>query len=65
MKTRQLKLILLFRSGPNDDLKLRELLERFGLIKRFTPMWRAAESSSEARKQRSGYKGDETKRSLN
>jgi hypothetical protein len=33
----QLKLILLFRSIPNDDIKLRELLERFGLIERFTP----------------------------
>jgi hypothetical protein len=29
---RRLKLILLFRSVPNDDIKLRELLERFGLI---------------------------------
>ncbi len=34
---RRLKLILLFRSVPNDDIKLRELLERFGLIERFTP----------------------------
>ena len=32
-----LKLILRFRSGPNDDSKLRELIERFGLIERFTP----------------------------
>jgi len=34
---RRLKLFLLFRSVPNDDIKLRELLERFGLIERFTP----------------------------
>jgi hypothetical protein len=34
---RRLKLVLLFRSVPNDDIKLRELLERFGLIERFTP----------------------------
>ena len=34
---RRLKLILLFRSVPNDDIKLRELLDRFGLIERFTP----------------------------
>jgi hypothetical protein len=34
---RRLKLILVFRSVPNDDIKLRELLERFGLIERFTP----------------------------
>ena len=34
---RRLKLILLFRSVPSDDIKLRELLERFGLIERFTP----------------------------
>ena len=34
---RRLRLILLFRSVPNDDIKLRELLERFGLIERFTP----------------------------
>jgi hypothetical protein len=33
----KLKLVLLFRSVPNDDIKLRELLERFGLIERFTP----------------------------
>ncbi len=32
-----LKLILLFRSVPNDDIQLRALLERFGLIERFTP----------------------------
>ena len=25
------------RTVPNDDIKLRELLERFGLIERFTP----------------------------
>ena len=34
---RRLKLILLFRSVPNDTIKLRELLERFGLLERFTP----------------------------
>jgi hypothetical protein len=34
---RRLKLILLLRSVPNDDIKLRELLGRFGLIGRFTP----------------------------
>jgi hypothetical protein len=33
----KLKLVLLFRSVPNDDIKLRELVERFGLIERFTP----------------------------
>jgi hypothetical protein len=33
----RLKLILLFRSVPSDDIKLRELLERFSLIERFTP----------------------------
>jgi hypothetical protein len=37
MRMRRLKLILLFRTVPNDDIKLRELLERFGLIERFTP----------------------------
>jgi hypothetical protein len=37
MRMLRLKLILLFRSVPNDDIKLRELLERFGLIERFTP----------------------------
>ena len=37
MRMRRLKLILLFRSIPNDDIKLQELLERFGLIERFTP----------------------------
>jgi hypothetical protein len=33
---RRLKLILLLRV-PNDDIKLRALLERFGLLERFTP----------------------------
>jgi pimeloyl-ACP methyl ester carboxylesterase len=33
----QLKAILLFRSVPNDDTKVRELLARFSLIGRFTP----------------------------
>jgi hypothetical protein len=37
MSALQLKLILLFRSIPNDDIKLRELLNKVGLIKRFTP----------------------------
>jgi len=37
MRMRRLKLILLFLSVPNDDIKLRELLERFDLIERFTP----------------------------
>ena len=31
------KLILVFRSIPDDDIKLRGLLERFGLVERFTP----------------------------
>jgi hypothetical protein len=37
MRKLQFKLILLFRSVPNDDMKLREFLGRFGLIERFTP----------------------------
>jgi hypothetical protein len=37
MRMRRLKLILVFRSVPNDDIKLRELLDRFGLLERFTP----------------------------
>jgi hypothetical protein len=37
MSTLQLKLILLFRSVPHDDIKLRELLNKVGLIERFTP----------------------------
>jgi hypothetical protein len=37
MRTLQLKLILLFRFVPNDDIKLRDLLEKFRLIERFTP----------------------------
>jgi hypothetical protein len=32
MRTLQLKPILLFRSIPNDDIKLRELLNKVGLI---------------------------------
>jgi hypothetical protein len=37
MRMLRLKLVLRFRSVPNDDIKLRELLERFGLIEQFTP----------------------------
>ena len=37
MRPLQLKLILLFRSFPIDDITLRELLDKFGLIERFTP----------------------------
>ena len=37
MRTLELKLILLFRSVPHDDIKLRELLNKVGLIERFTP----------------------------
>jgi hypothetical protein len=43
---RRLKLILLFRSVPNDDIKLRELLERFGLIER----WPRLDSSEVVRR---------------
>jgi hypothetical protein len=53
MRVLRLKLILLFRSVPNDDIKLRELLERFGLIERFTPYvsgGRGAVRAEEARK---------------
>ena len=37
MRMRRLELFLLFRSVPNDDIRLRELLDWFGLIERFTP----------------------------
>jgi hypothetical protein len=37
MRALQLKLLLLFRGLPNDDIKLRVLLEKFGFIQRFTP----------------------------
>jgi hypothetical protein len=38
MSTLQLKLIILVRSIPNNDIKLREMLNKFGLVERFTPM---------------------------
>ena len=63
---RRLKLVLLFRSVPNDDIKLRELLEGLGLIERFTPyVAGGGRGRSEATKQRSGWKGDETRPSVN
>lgn len=37
MRTLQLRLTLLFRSIPSDDVELRELLNKVGLIERFTP----------------------------
>jgi hypothetical protein len=62
MRTLRLKLVLLFRSIPNDDIKLRELPERFGLIERFTPCTSLeAGAPSEATKQGSGWRGDETR----
>jgi hypothetical protein len=33
----QLKLILLMRAIPQDDLELRDLLTKFGLLEQFTP----------------------------
>jgi hypothetical protein len=65
MRTLRFKLGLLFRSVPNDDIKLRELLERLGLIERFTPYSLQAGAPSEATKQGSGWRGDETRPSLN
>jgi hypothetical protein len=50
MRTLRFKLGLLFRSVPNDDIKLRELLERLGLIERFTPYSLEAGAPSEATK---------------
>jgi hypothetical protein len=58
---RRLKLILLFRSIPNDDIKLQELLERFGLIERFTPYvsgGRGALRGDEAREWLEGRRND-------
>jgi hypothetical protein len=37
MSSLQLKLILLFRSVPTDDIELRELLKKARRIERFTP----------------------------
>jgi hypothetical protein len=37
MSTLQLKLILLVRSIPTNDIELRELLKKAGFIERFTP----------------------------
>ena len=53
---RRLKLILLFRSVPNDDIKLRELLERFRLIERFTPYVAGGRGGSGTTKQGSGWR---------
>lgn len=61
MSTLQLKLLLLFRSVPNDDIKLRELLERFGLIERFTPYvtgGRGAVRGDEAREWLTGRRNE-------
>jgi hypothetical protein len=61
---RRLKLILLLRSVPNDDIELRELLERFGLIERFTPYVAGGRGALRGDEARSGWKGDEAKPSL-
>jgi hypothetical protein len=62
MRMRRLKLIFLFRSVPSDDIKLRELLEGFGLLERFTPYVSGGRGPSEATKQGIGWRGDETRR---
>jgi hypothetical protein len=62
---RRLKLILLFCSVPNEDIKLRELLERFSLIERFTSYvssGRGAVRGEEAREWPGEF--DQTKRPL-
>ena len=45
MRTLQLKLILLVRSIPTNDIELRELLNKVGLIERFTPYLSGAPGS--------------------
>jgi hypothetical protein len=64
MRVFWLKLILLFRSVPNDDIKLRELLERFGLIERFTPYVSGGRGAVRAEEARSGWRSGATKRLL-
>ena len=61
MRRLQLKLILLFRSVPNDDSKLRELLERFGLIRAIHAirLWRPGLNEKRRSK---GVAGEATKR---
>jgi hypothetical protein len=63
MRKLQLKLILLFRSVPNDDIILRELLDKFGLIQRFTPYVAGGRGALRSDEQGSGWRGDETRRS--
>ena len=58
---RRLKLILVFRAVPNDDIELRELLERFGLIERFTPYVSGGRGGRQRRRSK-GVAGKATKR---
>ena len=60
---RRLKLILVFRAVPNDDIELRELLAASSSDSR--PTSPEAGGPSEATKQGSGWKSDETRPSLN
>jgi hypothetical protein len=64
MRTLQLKLILLFRSVPNDDIKPRELLEKSGLIERFTPYVSGGRGSIRGDEAREWLTDDETRRLL-
>jgi len=62
MRTLQLKLTLLFRSVPDYDIKLRELLEKFRLIERFRPYVSGGRGSIRRRRSK-GVADGSTKRS--
>jgi len=55
------RLILLFRSVPNDDIKLRQLLNKFGLIERLTPYVAGGRGAAPKRRSK-GVAGETTKR---
>ena len=61
MRTFRLKLVLLLRSVPSRRHQASRAAGRFGLIERFTPYVSGGRAPSEAPRQGSGWKGDETR----
>jgi hypothetical protein len=62
MSSLQLKLILLIHSAPTNDIELRELLKKAGVIERFTPYLGGAPGGRgpvRAKKQGSGWRSAE------
>ena len=62
MSTLQLKLSLLVRPIPTNDIELRELLKKASLIERFTPLCSRRRPRATPGRRSKGVAGEATKR---